>query len=365
MQPRIVLALLVLFAIASTARADRQSIAPGTGRQDSTVVESGPNGVCETQARRDDVQQLPVGQGDPNEDVIRCGPDRLASSVAAGDDVQLIAPAADCDGPNDIVIDSGADGVAASVAAGDDVQLLALGKGEPGSSCVSVGADSFADTPDPVGGDDVRELAVDTAEPNTAVIRCGLNEVAETFANNFRDGDDVQLIPVGNGCQAPQSIVVDSGANGIAETRAQGAELVLSVPPPLEVTIAKKKSVATRRFRTVVQNLEFESGAPAGRTYRLVASDGSCPNGTVTEVDADARVAGVQQTANVPLGKRVKGSVAITFRPETVTSVTSKVDFRCAIEVEAEATDVVPDDASNPANNEATIPVVVVDQNDL
>jgi hypothetical protein len=360
-----VVTCLMLLAIAPAARADRQSIAPGTGRQDSTVINAGLNGVCETQARRDDVQLIAVGQGEPNVDVIRCGPDGTASSVAAGDDVQRIAPAGDCDGPMDIVIDSGADGVAASVVAGDDIALLELGRGEPESSCVSVGGDAFADTPDPVGGDDEREIAVDGAEPNTAVIRCGLNRTADTFANNFRNGDDVQLIPVGNGCQNAQSIVVDSGANGFAETRAQGAELVLAVPAPLEVTIKKGKSLGTRRFRTTVQNLEFENGAPAGRIYRLVARDGSCPNGTISEVDADARVAGVQETANIPLGKRVKGSVVIAVRPESVSSVTSKLQFRCAIEVEAEATDVAPDDASNPANNEATIPVVVIDQNDL
>jgi hypothetical protein len=365
MQSIIAITLLVLLTIAPAAHADRQSIAPGTGRQDSTVVNAGLNGVCETQARRDDVQLILVGQGEPNADVIRCGSDGLASSVAAGDDVQRIAPSGDCNGPNDIVIDSGADGVAASVIAGDDIALLELGKGEPEADCVAVGGDGFADTPDPVGGDDEREIALDAAEPNTAVIRCGLNETADTFANNFRNGDDVQLIPVGNGCQGPQSIVVDSGANGIAETRAQGAEIVLSVPAPLEVTIKKNKSLGTRRFRTTVQNLEFENGAPAGRTYRLVARDGSCPNGTVSEIDADARVAGAQETANIPLGKRVKGSVVLAFRPESVTSVTSKLQFRCAIELEAEATDVSPDDASNPANNEATIPVVVVDQNDL
>jgi hypothetical protein len=329
------------------------------------VINAGLNGVCETQARRGDMQLIAVGQGEPNADVIRCGSDRTASSVAAGDDVQRIPPAGDCDGPNDIVIDSGADGVAASVIAGDDIALLGLGTGEPESNCVSVGGDGFADTPDPVGGDDEREIPVDGAEPNTAVIRCGLNETADTFANNFRSGDDVQLIPVGTGCQGAQSVVVDSGANGIAETRAQGAELVLLVPAPLEVTIQKGKSLGTRRFRTTVQNLEFENGAPAGRTYRLVARDGSCPNGTVSEVDSDARVAGVQETANIPLGKKVKGSVVLAFRPESVSSVTSKLQFRCAIEVEAEATDVAPDDASNPANNEATIPVVVTDQNDL
>jgi hypothetical protein len=357
--------LLVVLATATVARPDRQSVAPGTGRQSSVVVDSGPNGICETAAPRDDLQQIPVGRGDPFEAAVRCGPDRIAGTVAAGDDVQRIAPGDDCGGQNSIVVDTGADGVAASVAAGNDVQLLAPGTGEPNSGCMIAGADGLADTPDPVGGDDVRRVAVGRAEPNTAVIRCGANEVAETFANNVRAGDDVQLIPVGSGCQGSQSVVVDSGANGIAETRAQGAELVLAGARPLAIAIGRKKPVGTHRIRVAVMNLEFGSTAPPGRAYRLVARDGSCPDGTVTEVDADARVRGVQETAMVPLRRRVKGSVVLAFHLEDITSVARNIPFRCAVEVEAEAMDVSPDDASNPANNEVTIPVEVVDRNDL
>src|SRR6185295_2678576 len=143
----------------------------------------------------------------------------------------------------------------------------------------------------------------------------------------------------------PQSVVVDSGANGIAETRAQGAELVLALARPLSVTIGKKKPVGSRRFKVAVQNLEFGSAAPAGRTYRLVARDGSCPNGTVTEVDADARVRGVQETAFVPLRRRAKGSVVVTLHLEDITVVAPNLPFRCSIEVEADAVDVAPDDA--------------------
>jgi hypothetical protein len=362
---RSTLLAVLLLAAASSARADRQSIAPGTGRQSSVVVDAGANGVCETTARPDDLQEIPVGQGSPFADAVRCGPDHIATTVAAGDDVQRIAPGGDCNGPNAIVVDTGADGVSASTNTGDDVQLLAPGTGEPNAGCVIAGGDGLASTPDPLAGDDVRQVAFGTAEPNTAVIRCGLNEVADTFANNDRAGDDVQVIPVGNGCQGPQSVVVDSGANGIAETRAQGPELVLALARPLAVTIGKKKPVGTRRFKVAVQNLEFGSGAPAARTYRLVARDGSCPNGTVTEVDADARARGVQATAVVPLRRRVKGSVVVTLHLEDITVVAPNLPFRCSIEVEADATDVAPDDASNPANNEASIPVEVVDRNDL
>jgi hypothetical protein len=365
MNHRLVTALVTVLAAASPAHADRQSVAPGTGRQASIVADAGPNGICETPARPDDLQEIPVGQGAPHEDAVRCGPNQVAESFAGGDDVQRIAPGDNCGGPNAIVVDTGPDGVTASTAGGDDVQLLLPGTGLENAGCMIAGADGLASTPDPLVGDDRRQIPFGTAEPNTAVIRCGLNQVAETFANNVRAGDDVQRVGVGNPCENPQGIVVDSGANGIAETRAQGAELVLALARPLAVTIGPKKPVGTRRFRVAVQNLEYGSTAPSARTYRLVARDGSCPDGTVTEVDADSRARGVQETAIVPLRRRVKGSVVVTLRLQDITSVARNIPFRCSIEVEAEATDVAPDDASNPANNRADVPIEVVDRTDL
>ena len=85
---RATLVAVLVFAVASPTHADRQSIAPGTGRQSSVVVDAGANGVCETTARPDDIQEIAVGHGSPFEDGVRCGPDRIASTVAGGDDVQ-------------------------------------------------------------------------------------------------------------------------------------------------------------------------------------------------------------------------------------------------------------------------------------
>src|SRR5437764_13503215 len=105
----------VLLALASAAHADRQVIAPGTGRQSAVEVDSGANGICQTRARGDDLQAAAVGQGTPFQDEIRCGPDRIANTAAAGDDRQLIPVGNACPGAGTIVVDTGPDGIANSI----------------------------------------------------------------------------------------------------------------------------------------------------------------------------------------------------------------------------------------------------------
>jgi hypothetical protein len=359
---------LALLAVATVARADRQSIAPGTGRQDSVVIDSGANGVCETAAARGDVQSNVVGHGLAFTDAVRCGPNRIANTAAAGDDTQLVAVGAACRNAAEIVVDTGPDGIASSVAAGDDVQLLPVGTAEPNTSCVETGPNGTADTA-VVAGDDVRLLAQGAAEANTPVIRCGPNRLAETFANNVRGGDDVQLVGVGAPCPASNTVVVDSGANGIAETRAQGPDLVLALanPRPVKLTIRRRKASVSRRVKVAVFNREFGSGAPPSRAYTLNVDDGSCPGGTVSEVDADTNAPGVSPTASVPIGGRVKASFVVTLRLADVTTVDRRIPFVCTVNVEADAGDTAPapDDASNPGNNSAPVTLIALDQNDL
>jgi hypothetical protein len=366
MLQRSTLALLLL-ALASAARADRQVIAPGTGLQSSVEVDSGANGICQTQARGDDLQAAAVGQGAPFEDEVRCGPDHIANTAAAGDDRQLIAVGAACQGAGAIVVDTGPDGIANSTATLDDVQLIPPGSAAPNTPCVLTGANGLADTPDPAGGDDVRIILDGHAEPNTAVIRCGPNHVAETTANNVHaGGDDVQLFGVGAPCPATNTIIVDSGANGIAETRAQGAELVLRLANPRPLTIPiRRRGTASRTVKLAVFNEEF--AGPPSRAYTLFVTDGSCPRGTVTQVDADTRAPGLQTTASIAAGRHVKGSFLVTLGLENVTSVSRRIPFRCSVDVEADAVDTAPaaDDAANPSNNAASVEVDAVDLNDL
>jgi hypothetical protein len=363
---RTFLAVLFLTAAVPDIRADRQSIAPGIGSQTAVVQDTGANGVCETTARRDDVQALAVGMGSPFEIAVECGIDAIANTAAGSDDRQLIPVGSPCPGPNANVVDTGPNGIAESTVVGDDQQLLAPGTGAPNTPCIRTGANGLADT-DPAG-DDVRVLAMGTAEANTAVIRCGANQVAETFANNARaGGDDVQRIGVGGGCPGAQAIIVDAGANGIAETRAQGAELVVSPVRPLKLTIPRRRNLVSRKVKVVIANREFGTGAPAARTFTLGTDSGSCPNGVVREVDADARTAGVQTSASVPLGRQAKATMVVAVEVADVTSVARNIPFRCQLTVTAEAVDTAPaaDDATNPANNTARIEVEIADRNDL
>jgi hypothetical protein len=363
---KVVVGVLLL---AGVALADRQLIAPGTGSQDAVVVDSGANGICETAARPDDLQAIAVGRGSPFEDEVRCGPDRIANTTAAGDDRQLIAVGAACGSPNSTVVDTGADGIASSAAAGDDRQLVTVGIGVPNTACVITGGNGRADTPDPVGGDDVRLLAAGAAEANAPVIRCGPNHVAETFANNVAAGDDVQLVGVGGPCPSANTVVVDAGANGIAETRAQGPDLLLRLASTRTVRLAirHRHPSASRTVKLAVFNVEFGSAAPPARTYILSVDDGSCPRGTVVQVDADGRTPGAQATASVPLHGRVKGSFVVALRLDQVTSVDRRIPFRCSVDVEAVAADTAPDvdDAGNTANNGGSVVIEAVDTNDL
>jgi hypothetical protein len=356
----------VALLLATPAIADRQRIAPGTGPQDAVAVDTGANGLCETAATGDDIQAAGLGQGTAYEPAVRCGQDRVASSIAAGDDRQLVASGGDCN-RNAVIVDTGPNGIAETTALGDDDQLQAVGTAPAHTACVVSGANGVADTPDPVGGDDVRVITAGTAPPNTDVVRCGPNRIAETRANNVAAGDDVQLVAVGLPCPAANTPVVDSGANGIAETRAEGADLLLAVARPVRLPIRRRAGVARRTVKVLVRNVEFGPSAPGSRAYRLFVTDGSCPNGTVTQVDADARTPGLQPTAAVPRNGRIKGSFVVELGSESVVTVDRRVPFRCEVVATAQAVDTAPasDDASNPDNNEARVVIEAVDQADL
>jgi len=358
---------LVLLAV-GFARADEQVIAPGTAEQDAVVVNTGPDGICQTTAATGDIQAAPVGSGTPFRGEIRCGANKLVETTAAGDDTQLIAVGAACKGVNNVVVDTGPNGVADTTAAGDDTQVIAVGTSPANTPCVITGGNGVADTAAvATGSDDVLVLTpVGSAAPNSAVIQCGPNLVADTTANNDGTGDDVQVIPVGNACASANDVVVDSGADGIATTRAEGPDLVLKVPRPLHLTIPRGKETASKTVKLIVSNVEFGATAPAGRTYRLNVTKGSCPSTTVNQIDADASTPTLDATAVVPKGSHVKASFVVTAHLEDVTIVASSVPFRCAVGVDAIAVDTDPavDDAANTENNSATVEVDLTDNND-
>lgn len=361
------LALLAPTLAASVALADEQVIAPGTGLQSSIVVDTGPDGLCNTTAASGDIQAAPVGGATPNRNEIRCGADKIVASVAAGDDVQLIAVGATCQSASRIVVDTGPNGIPETPLGGDDTYPsgIVFGTAPANTPCVIAGADGVAQTLAPAG-DDVQLLVAGTAAPNTDVVLCGPNLVADTAANNFGAGDDVQLVPVGNACTANQA-VVDSGADGIAATRAEGPDLLIRVAKATKVNVASGDATGSKTIKLEVSNVEFGPTAPLSRAYKLTITGNSCGNGAITQLDADAITPGLQATANVPIGGKIKATVVASVKLQDVISVSSKIPYRCTFDVNAVALDTDPDvdDAQNPENNTTTVDLEVFDRNDL
>jgi hypothetical protein len=358
---------MIAVALAGSARADEQRIAPGTGTQDAVVIDTGANGLCETEASRGDIQAAEVGSGTPNLNEIRCGTNEIADSTAGGDDVQVVAVGASCRNPGNIIVDTGPNGIAETPLLGDDTYVAGMTLGAPPAhtACVITGANGIADTA-ARSGDDSQLLTAGQAEPNTGVVRCGPNRVADTTANNVDAGDDVQVLPKGASCTG-NDVVVDSGPDGIASTRAEGPDLRLNTAKPITLTIGKGKESVSKVVKVTVANVEFGDTAPDERGFRLRSTRGSCPSGTVSQLDADAKTKGLQATAMVKRGKKAKASFTVQARLDAVTIVSKEIPFRCTFTVSAVATDTDPDfdDAANDENNTATVQLEIVDQNDL
>ncbi len=97
-----------------------------------------------------------------------------------------------------------------------------------------------------------------------------------------------------------------------------------------------------------------------------MVTDGSCPRGTVSEVDSDASTPAADASASIAKGARMKGSFVATFHLQDITSAAANIPFRCAVDVEADALDSVPDpDDAGGDNNRMTVDLEGLDRNDL
>jgi len=354
-----------LLLVTVGARADQQQIAPGTGQQNSIVIDTGPDGICDTTAASGDLQFATVGSGSPNRTEIRCGANKIVDTIATGDDVQLIAFGAACKSTTTPIVDTGEDGIAQTTAAVDDTQVVTVGIAPANQACVMTGADGVAQTAAPMG-DDTQQLVAGAAAPNTAVVLCGPNLVADTTANNLGAGDDVQVVAVGAACAA-NDVVVDSGANGIASTRAEGPDLRISVAKPAKITIPPDQFAGSRTITFKITNTEFGPAAPLSRTYRITTTSGSCGGGVVSQVDADASTDAPDATATIGIGATMKASLVATMKLQNVTTLATNNPFRCTFDVSVVAVDTDPDvdDAANPEGNTTTVDLEVTDRNDF
>jgi len=364
--PHILAALCLVLAPLASARADQQQIAPGTGKQNSVVIDTGANGLCETTAAAGDLQIATVGSGSPNRNEIRCGVNKIADTAATGDDVQLVAVGGACKNANTLIVDTGENGVPETVPGGDDVYSAGIVLGVPPSNapCVIAGADGVAQTP-AVVGDDTQLLLAGAAEINSAVVLCGPNLLADTAANNVEAGDDIQVVPVGNAC-AENDVVVDSGADGIATTQAEGPDLRIAAAKPIRVTVPSRAAFGSKLVKLKISNVEFGATAPASRTFTITTTPGSCPNGVVTQVDADPSTPGLQATATVDKGDTVSASLVAKVQLQTITTPSRKNAWRCAFDVTVVAVDSAPDadDGANTEGNTTTVDIEAFDVND-
>jgi hypothetical protein len=368
------LVILVVLFTGTIALADSQRIAPGRGDQGVVAIDTGADGLCNSTASGDDFQLAPVGAPAPNQPAIECDDgtgfnDGIVNTTAVGDDRQLVAVGGDCTN-GQVIIDTGPDGVANTTAGGDDVLAQAVGTSPSNAPCIDVGTDGIANST--VAGDDVQLVPVSTGNANAPVVKCGPNKIAETPANNFVAGDDVQVTAVGNSCGNANTIVVNSGADGIAQTRAQGPDLMLKTGKRVKARIPKGAPTVSKQVKLQVNNIEFGATAPTSRDYKLVVDEGACPGGSVSQVDADGKTAGLQATASVPKDGKMKGSFVVTLSLDQANTVSKKIPTRCLVDVTAVVADPNGFTAKNPDdddqtddNNRAQFPIEVFDANDL
>jgi hypothetical protein len=158
MRTRLFTALALPLFIITSAAADQQQIAPGTGQQNSTVIDTGADGICNTTAGAAICSSPLSAAAARIATKFAAAPTRSSTPSRTGDDVQLIALGAACKNTNTAIIDTGDDGVADTTALGDDVQSIAVGVAPANQACVMTGADGVAQTTAPAG-DDTQVLA--------------------------------------------------------------------------------------------------------------------------------------------------------------------------------------------------------------
>ena len=120
-----------------------------------SVINSGPNGICQTAAAGTDVQNIPVGSGTPTPNSIGLTPAAtgILSNTAAANSICVTAAANGAVPLTEVlvgddrlvmgtlnsksVITSGLNGICETIAAGTDVQTLTVGRGRPASAPAS------------------------------------------------------------------------------------------------------------------------------------------------------------------------------------------------------------------------------------
>lgn len=136
-------------------------------------------------------------------------------------------------------------------------------------------------------------------------------------------------------------------------------DAVLLPVKPVSMRIPKGRRELTRILPVTVRNASAGTGTA---TFRLRAEDGTCPAGTVSEIElgADATDPG---TAAIAAGRSLRGRLTLRLRSEAFLTPDRRTPLRCAILLRADAT--APGNADPlPENNEIRVEIDVVDYND-
>jgi hypothetical protein len=138
-------------------------------------------------------------------------------------------------------------------------------------------------------------------------------------------------------------------------------DLAVQAPRPLTVTIGSGTISVSKGIRVRVAN-----GMPSGPTRgaRLVASDGTCPAGTVSGLpDFDRSTPGTQDTVLLPPGKSAAATVPIIVPHFQFLTHNRLAPTRCRIALSVEAAAPGGVDLSS-SNDTVPLELSVVDRND-
>ena len=142
-------------------------------------------------------------------------------------------------------------------------------------------------------------------------------------------------------------------------------DTVIVPPRPLTVRIPFASTSVAATLKVKVRNADIiPAAAVPGHIARLIATDGSCPSGTVAGLpDFDRGVPGRQDTAIIAGGRSASALVSLSISSAAFTSVNLHSPTRCALVLTADA--VVPGNVDpSPSNNTVVVELNVTNAND-
>ncbi len=137
---------------------------------------------------------------------------------------------------------------------------------------------------------------------------------------------------------------------------------VVLTPKPLALALRATDVERRKRLKIKVQNADLDE--PAGHTLRLVATDGTCPAGTVAGLpDFDRGTAGSQDTVLLAGGAKANAELEVVVTRAGFASVNHDTPTRCAVALSVESVLSGSSDP-NPSNDATQLVIDVVDTGD-